>query len=203
MKSLWKNGIVIILLVGGLYVIFLRECNKTNCPANDQVLVSKSVWDSILVLADKPPIIKIDTVYKKGTLVYVDKPLPIPIVDKNDSTINHYSDSLVNKEIDVRVDFKTQGKLLDLKWRYSPIITEIVKNTTVFVPKIVDRPVPVSKGGLYVSGILGGNANSFLPGAGLDWITKKGTVIGGIYQRYGKENIYSFKLGIPIRLKKK
>jgi hypothetical protein len=201
-KKILSNGAIVLLIIAGLYIIFLRECKKTTCPPKDQVLVSKILWDSISSLANHPPEIVIDTCYLQGKIVYINnKPLPKPIPDKKDSTINNYSDSLVNKEINAHIDFKLKGELLGLKWHYIPITTEIIKNTTVFVPKIVDRPVPVSRGGLYISGIGGGNQNSFLFGGGLDYITKKNTEIGYLYQRYGNDNFHSIKLGVKIKFK--
>ena len=200
MKDFWKSGIIGLLIVGVLYVIFLRECKKESiCPAKDEVIIKKSVWDSIETLANKPPIITMDTVKIKGNTVYVnDKPIPKPVINKKDST-NEYLDSLKNKEIDVKIHLKIRGQLLDRSWMYTPMYTKIVKETTVFVPKIIDNPIPIPKYGLFGYTIAGGNGSSFVFGGGLAFITKKNTEIGYQYQRFGSVSFHSLKLGIQIK----
>jgi len=201
MKDWWKNGAVILLVIGVLYIIFLRECKRPlPCPGENEVIVSQSVWDSIMALANKPPIVKIDTHYIQGPIVYVDRPVPIPTPDPKDTTINHYSDSLIQSDINVWVDFSVRGRLLYRQWTYRPITTVITKDSTIFVPKIVEveKIVIQPQNGLYAYGMAGGNSNTFLFGGGLDYITRKDTEIGYMYQRYGNENFHSFKLGARL-----
>jgi hypothetical protein len=199
MKDLWKNGIVVLLVIGGLYIIFLRECkNERPCLAKDEIAIKKSVWDSIQTLANKPPEVKIDTVYIKGKTVYIQVNTPVAKPDPKDSTINDYTDSIKNKSIDVLVALKVKGSLLNINWEYTPIVTEVLKTETIYVPKIINNPVATPKNGLYVHTTAGGNANSFLFGGGLDFITKKNTEIGYVYQRYGSNNFHSVKLGFKL-----
>lgn len=205
MKDLWKSGVLILLIIGVLYIIFLRECKSPPaCPPKGQVLVAQSTWDSIKALANKPPIIKRDTIRIKGDIVYVpSSPLPQPKPEPKDSTINTYSDSLIRNNINVWYSFKVKGVLLERTWVYLPVTTLVNESITHFIPYIIDRPIRVPVNGLFVYGMVGGNMNSFLPGAGADFITKKGTEFGYLYQRYGTENFHNFKLGIKIQLKKK
>jgi hypothetical protein len=203
MKDFLRNGALILLVIAVLYIIFLRECKKPEpCPPVGQVLVSQKTWDSIQIIANMPPVTIIDTFYLKGDTVWVSSPLPVPVPDPEDSTINNYSDSLVNENINVWIDFRLRGTLLDRNWHYIPIITEITKETINYVPKIVDREVPVPKDGYYLSGILGGRAAMpIMYGASLDLVTKKGNLYGMQFQRMGTQNFYSFRLGAKIRLK--
>lgn len=202
MKNLVTSGILILVIIGVLYLIFLRECKKTEpCPPDGKVLIDQSIWDSILIIANMPPVTVIDTFYLKGDTVYITSPLPVPVPDPEDSTINNYADSLVNDKINVWYDFRLRGTLLDRQWKYIPITTQIVKETTNYVPKIVDNPIPVSQRGLYLSGLIGGNEQSFLFGGSLDLITKKDNLYGLQYQRLGNDNFYSFRLGAKIRIK--
>lgn len=202
MKNLVTSGILILVIIGVLYLIFLRECKKTEpCPPDGKVLIDQSIWDSILIIANMPPVTVIDTFYLKGDTVYIISPLPVPVPDPEDSTINNYADSLVNDKINVWYDFRLRGTLLDRQWKYIPITTQIVKETTNYVPKIVDNPIPVSQRGLYLSGLIGGNEQSFLFGGSLDLITKKDNLYGLQYQRLGNDNFYSFRLGAKIRIK--
>lgn len=197
MKDLWKSGILILLIIGVLYIIFLRECKHTPSPATDEITIKKKVWDSIQFLAHKPPVVRIDTFYKEAPIVYVQgKPVLIPVVN-NDST-KQYKASIINKEINVGVDLKVKGELLDLQWQYKPIVKEIRIDSLIYVPHIVNNPVPIQKTGIFISVNMGGNVNSFLFGGGIDFITKKNTELGYIYQRYGSQNFHSFKIGIKL-----
>jgi hypothetical protein len=200
-QKILRNGALILLLIAGMYILFLRECKSDKCPPKGQVLVNQAVWDSIQKLANKPPVIKVDTFYKQGPIVYIYKPLPKPIPEK-DTTINDYKDSLVTKDINVHVADRIQGTLLDRKWYFTPITKEIVKTITQYVPQIVNNPVSVSKAGLYGWGTVGGNQNAFLFGGGLDYLTKKNTELGFMYQRYGNVSFYSVKLGAKLTFKR-
>ena len=202
MKDLWKSGVLILLIIGIVYILYLRECTRPlSCPAEDEMIIKTSVWDSILVLADKPAEVRIDTEYIKGDIIYISSiPLPDPIIEPNDTTINNYADSVVNKDIDVHYDFKVQGVLLNREWSYRPITTEIRIDSIIYVPKLVNVPIPViqAKNDFYLSGVAGGNKNTFLFGGGLDLITKKETMLGYQYQRFGDENFHSVRVGFKI-----
>jgi hypothetical protein len=202
MKNFITSGLGVLVLILLGYIFISRQCSKsTNCPPKGYVLVSQATWDSIQTLANKPPAIKRDTVYIKGKIIYVNSPLPIAKPKTEDSTINSYSDSIVNKQINVHYNFDIKGKLLCREWSYIPITTQITIEKTIYVPKIVNNPVPTSKAGLFISALVGGNKETFLFGGNLDLITKKNTMIGVVYQRWGNDNLYSVKLGIPIKFK--
>ena len=201
MKDLWKSGVLILLIIGVLYIIFLRECkHPLPCPAQDEVIIKRSTWDSILALADKPPIIKIDTIIIKGETVYISVPMPYPVPNSQDTTINQYSDTLLQKDIDVIYDFKVQGVLIDRTWRYRPTYTYVTKDSIIYVPHIVEvvKPVYQPANRLYGNFVFGGNKSAFLFGGGVDYITKKDTQFGYMYQRYGDENFHSIKLGVNL-----
>ena len=201
MKDLWKSGVLILLIIGVLYIIFLRECkHPLPCPAQDEMIIKQATWDSILALANKPPEVRIDTQYIKGDVIYVTVPIPTPTPDPIDSTINHYSDSLVRNDVDVRILYTIRGQLISRTWAYTPIIREIRRDSIIYVPHIVEiiKPVSTAKNTLYGYATFGGNKNTFLFGGGMDWITKKDTQIGYMYQRYGDENFHSVKLGVNL-----
>ena len=205
MKDLWKSGILVLLVIGVLYIIFLRECkHPLPCPPKGQVLIPQPTWDSIQALANKPPKVTHDTLRIKGDIVYVPAPLPKPVPEEGDTLINDYADSLIKKDINVWYEFKVRGILLSRDWRYRPIQTIVRIDSTVYVPHIVNVPVITiqAKNGLYIYGTAGGNDKSFLFGGGADFITKKETEIGGVYQRFGNENFYSVKLGVKLHFGK-
>ena len=206
MKELWKSGVLFLIIIAVLYIIFLRECKRPElCPATDEVIIKKATWDSILALANKPPVVIIDTQWIEGPTVYLPgEPLPPVVIDPADTTVSHYSDSLVKKDINVRVEYTINGRLLAREWFYKPIIVEIKKDSIVYVPKIVpvEKEIPVPHNGLYAYGLAGGNKDMFLFGGGIDFITKKETEFGYLYQRFGNENIHSVKIGAKLFNKK-
>jgi hypothetical protein len=206
LKKILSNGFLLLLIISVLYILYLRECKRPEpCPGKDEILVPLSVWNKIQELANKPA--KHDTIWIKGDIVYVpttpNNPLPLPKPEPKDSTINNYSDSLVNKEIDVHYDFKVNGTLIFRSWSYRPIIERITDS--VPYPVVVDNSYPVKtpQNGLYISGIAGGNKSSFIFGGGLDYITKKETEIGYMYQRFGNEGFHLVKFGGKLFKKRK
>ena len=204
MKDFFKNGALILLAIVVVYLIFLRECKKPSpCPPVGSVLIPQKTWDSIQALADKPPIIKIKKEYIKGDTVYIIKNLPVPVPDLKDTTILNYHDSLKNENIDVWIDFRLHGTLLDHKWGYVPITKQITLEKIKYVPQIVEKPISVLKNGYYFSGLLGGRAGEpIMVGVSLDLITKKDNLYGLQYQRLGNLNFYSIKIGAKLKSKK-
>ncbi|MFA5152438.1 MAG: hypothetical protein WC554_07775 [Clostridia bacterium] len=160
------------------------------------MIIKKSVWDSIQSLANKLPMIHIDTIYEvKRDTVYITHSNPVPII-VNDS-IKKYSDSIVNKEINVWGNVFVKGELLDWKWKYIPITTQITKTIIEYVPKIVNNPIPVYYNSFYLYGIIGISDN-FATGFGLNYITKKGYEYGYFYERVNTQNVHNIKLGIRL-----
>lgn len=203
MKDFWKGGIIVLLIIGALYIIFLRECKSSKpCIADNEMIIKKSVWDSIQKLANKPAEVRIDTVRIVLPARVIVKTVPIPIQDLKDTTINNYKDSLVNEDIRVWFDCSVKGKILTTGWLYEPVVTTITKETIKYVPKIVDNPINMPKNGLYLYVTGGVNSSNVILGGGIDFITKKDTEIGYLYQRYGTMNFHSLKLGFKLKLGK-
>jgi len=201
------NGFLILLIIAVFYILYLRECKRpAPCPAEDEKIVKKSDWQSMIDLANKPA--KHDTIWIKGDIVYVptapNNPLPQPKPEPKDTTINNYSDTLFKKDINVVYNYTVQGILKTRSWDYRPII-ERITDSIPYPVYVQGDPyeIKVSQRGLYVYGIAGGNANAFLFGGGLDYITKKSTELGYMYQRFGNDNIHSIKVGIKLFKKDK
>jgi len=199
MKDLLKNGVLFLLAILILYVIFLRECKQSVCPPKGQVLVSQAVWDSIMNLAGKKPIVRIDTVWLKPDTVIIEKPTlptPKPVGD----SLNFYSDTLQRKDIYVSYNFTVKGTLEDRFWAYRPVIMTVRRDSIIFVPSIIEgQTLPVrAKNRLFGEINFGGNKNSFICGGGITLLTKKNTEIGYFYQKYDHEGFHNIKLGICI-----
>ena len=200
-----SNGFLVLLIVAVFYILYFRECKRSpECPPKGQMLLSQQTWDSIQALANKPA--KHDTIWIKGDVVYVpttpNNPTPLPKPESKDSTINNYSDTLFKKDIDVVYNFSVAGTLKTRSWSYRPIITRITDS--IPYPVIIKEPYPVKtpQNGLYAYVIAGGNNSAFIFGGGLDFITKKDTEIGYLYQRFGKQSYHSVKLGWKIKIGK-
>ena len=211
LKKLLSNGLLILLIIAVLYILFLRECKKPlPCPAEDEIIVKKDVWKDMIALADKPPVVRVDTFWKERPTITPNPQPPLPnpqhtdignIVNDSNEGINFYQDSLIKKDINVWVDYSIEGILLSRNWRYKPISSTVTRDSiyTVIKYKEIEKPVKQPQNGLYAYGTAGGNKTAFLFGGGLDWITKKDTELGYMYQRFGDINFHSVKLGIKIK----
>jgi len=201
MKQLNKVSIVLIILLG-LFILYLLECKRApECLKDGEMIIAESVWDEIKALADKPPEIQIDTFIIKGETVYIDHPVPIPVPDPADTTILVYSDTLNNDSINAWIDFRLRGELISLRWGYTPLTTEIIQETTIYVPQIVNNEVPVYKREIFLSGAVGGNVHSFTYGADVDYVNKKRNIYGFQYRRIQDDNFYMIKVGAKIQFR--
>lgn len=208
MDNKFKNGLIAGLIIAGLFAAFYAGyrvyAEYHPCPPKDQTLIPQAVWDSIKALADKPPTVHIDTEWVEKPVVIPPQP-PLPYPQVIDTISNRYADSLVNKEINVHYDFEVKGTLLNRTWSYKPITLIVKEIDSIPYPQLIEVPKPYAsyRSGFYIYGLAGGNAEAFLFGGGMDFITKKGTELGAMYQRFGSNNLYSVKLGIQIRLSKR
>jgi hypothetical protein len=197
MSDVLKNGFLIILTIGLLYLIFLRECKREECPPDGSVLVSQAFIDSLRSIANKPPIVIIkDSIVYRDTVIYIIKDPPIPIDTINKLRI--YRDSIYNDSIRVWTEMHINGSLEVFNQWYRPIIHYRTKTIEIPKPYPVPHEVPVNKSGLYVSSIIGGGSR-FMIGASVDYLNKKDVSYGMQYQRYGNDNIYGIRIGIKIK----
>ena len=197
MSDVLKNGFLIILTIGLLYLIFLRECKREECPPGGSVLVSQAFIDSLRSIANKPPIVIIkDSIVYRDTVIYIikDPPIPIDTIDK----LRIYRDSIYNDSIRVWTEMHINGSLEVFNQWYRPIIHYRTKTIEIPKPYPVPYEVPVNKSGLYVSSIIGGGSR-FMIGASVDYLNKKDVSYGMQYQRYGNDNIYGIRIGIKIK----
>jgi len=194
MKNLWKSGILVLLIIGIVYIIFLRECKYK--PPEGFSLVETYYLEALEKIVNTPPDTFVVTKLIKGDPVTITHTEFVYVTDSTQLKI--YTDSIVNDSINVWSSIYIDGFLRSWEWKYKPITTTIERNINIYVPKIVEKPVPVPVKGLYLSGIAGGNMDSFVFGAGIDFITKKNNLYGLQYQRFGEKNIYSVRIGAKI-----
>jgi hypothetical protein len=198
-------GLIILALIIIIYIIFLNECKRpTPCPPPGKILIAQSSWDSIKAIANKPPIVTIDTFWIRDTITIPNPQPPIPQPQPDTSTVgvNQYSDSLILKDVNAWYNFKVKGTLLTRTWAYRPRTLEIHKDSIVYVPKVVEVLVPqeTAANHMYFEIMYGTEFKEFwsLPGLGTTFISKKDFSIGYMYQRMDKTNFHSIKLGVRI-----
>ena len=199
MKNLWKSGILILLVVGVLYIIYLRECKGPDPgPPEGYILVDKADWDSIIAVANEPPDSFITITVVPGPTVYLpNKPIPVPQPVSGDTVA--YSDSIVNDSINVWVDVMVEGLILSWDWKYNPITRHIETIIERKVPVPVEVKTAIYKRELFISGVVGGNMDAFSFGGDLDYINLKRNIYGLQYRRLGDEDFYYFKLGVSLK----
>ena len=199
MKNLWKSGILILLVVGVLYIIYLRECKGPDPgPPEGYILVDKADWDSIIAVANEPPDSFITITVVPGPTVYLPgKPVPVPQSVSGDTVA--YSDSIVNDSINVWVDVMVEGLILSWDWKYNPITRHIETIIERKVPVPVEVKTAIYKRELFISGVVGGNMDAFSFGGDLDYINLKRNIYGLQYRRLGDEDFYYFKLGVSLK----
>jgi hypothetical protein len=196
--------LLIGLIVGGWIVYKFKPLPEGKVIANQTAIDSLNAFitfvDSIENLPMEPVVTKTDTVYI--TKIESITSTPTAEVDKQDTTITHYLDSLVReKEINVWVDIMVKGAIEDLKieWDYRTVIRtiETVTEKPVYKPIITTIKVPKYVTGHYLSAIAGGNDKFFTFGVDYD-LVKYNRIYGFQYRRQGDQNVYAVKIGINL-----
>jgi hypothetical protein len=207
MKNVWITLLMVIILLALGYSIYRVE-SKSVVIHKDEMIVKKSLMDSINALANKPPVIQIDTVTIEKTREVIHHDFQYAHGDSILANGSYFSitptvviDSLVNPEINVTTIDKVVGKILNRNWVYVPKRINIKEIRFEYVPKIVNNPINVyvKKNGMYAYGALGGSKNHFMMGVGLDFISKKDVTYGYMYQNFAGESIHSIKVGMKLK----
>jgi hypothetical protein len=205
-----KNLLSIVLIIIGVILGWFIS-SFFGGVSEGKVLVDQSAVDSLrafTVFVDSIENLPMEPTVTQSETIYVEVPKyittePIAVVDPIDSTVTHFSDSLlIEKEINVWVDIMVRGHVNDLKvqWVYVPVL-RIIETTTerpVYHPIITTIKVPKYVTGHYLSAVAGGNANLFTFGIDYD-VVKRDRVYGLQYRRQGDLNVYSVKIGINLR----
>jgi len=184
MKNLLKNGVLIVLTVGLLYVIFLRECKtKVETVVQTDTIVGPSlvIYDTIYITIEKPVYIVKNTV--SYDTVYIDS-----------SRFMVYNDSIVNDSIRFWQDIWVNGTIGIWNQRYEPII---VHRDTRYETPVYIKSTEIKRE-LFLSGILSGNVETFSPGVSLDYVNKKRHLYGVSVQYLNGKPLYGFRIGAKI-----
>lgn len=194
---------ILLALIIIIYIIFLNECRRpTPCPPQGKLLIAQSTWDSIKAIADRPDSVRIDTILIRDTIVIPNPQPPMPQPKPDSLGTNEYRDSLILKDVNAWYSFTVKGTLLTRTWAYRPITLEIHKDSIIYVPKIVEVPIPVETAAnhLYFEIMYGTEFKEYwtLPGIGLNFTSKKDFEIGYMFQRTQDKYYHSIKLGIKI-----
>lgn len=156
------------ILAGALAGVITCLLLRKPCPPDGYRLIRQSEIDSINTIASRPPVVRVDTIIIRDTLIkIVNKPLPEPATI--DSVTTAYYDSLIGPDVHVYISDLIAGRLLSRQWAYRPIIRQITIDSTIYVPQIVTignyRPI----GGIYPSiGVI--YINKVYPAIGMTYI---------------------------------
>ena len=195
-KKLLSNTILLVIIIGGLYILYLRECRRPlECPPPDQVLVSQGFLDSLTMIANQPP----DTISVHDTVIITDRvivsvEIPIPVFI--DSTTNFYQDSTISDSIRHFQSIWIKGNnIINWEKAYEPIV--FFRETTIEVSNPIPIPyeVPVVQRELFAYGTLGGSQINSAFGVGLLFTTKTRYIYGAEVVRWKETNIWSVKIG--------
>jgi len=184
MKNVIQSFIIILFLLilgfaNGYFV------HKTQCPGKGNVIVPQSFLDSLELVASLPP----DTVLKE-VIVYQDKPVYVEVevsAPTKEGELNHYSDSLVNDEINIWDELWVRGTIEKWDRRYNPVYKEITKEIHIPKPVPVKYEVEVPQKGLYIETGIGYGFDSPLLSGEILYLTKNNKFIG-VQTLVGKDN---------------
>lgn len=199
MKDVLTKSFLIVLAIGLFYLIFLRECG-TSCPPKGHALVTEGFIDSLIAVANKPPVVIIkDSIVYRDTIIYIIKNVPIPVDVTTETSI--YRDSIYNDSIRVWTELLVDGSIQRWDQWYQPIIHYRTITEKVNVPYPVIEKVPYCGNALYLSGLAGAMGKDFAIGVGADFVTNN-RLYGIQYNRIGNGNVIQGKLGLKIKFKK-
>jgi hypothetical protein len=199
MKDLLSKSFLIILAIGLIYFLIMRSC-QPQCPPVGHQLVTDQFMDSLIVMANKPPIIEIkDSIVYRDTIIYIIKNVPVPVEINEDLKV--YRDSIYNDSIRVWTEISSLGDIVRWDQWYQPIIHYKTKTVKEYVPYPVNNTISEFKNSVYLYGLAGGNFDRSIFGIGSDYNTEKMTY-GLQYQRFGTNNLIQAKIGIRIKIKK-
>lgn len=199
MKDLLTKSFLIILAIGLIYFLIMRSC-QLQCPPDGHQLVTDQFMDSLIALANKPPIIEIkDSIVYRDTIIYIIKNVPVPVEINEDLKV--YRDSIYNDSIRVWTEISSLGDIVRWDQWYQPIINYKTKTVKEYVPYPVNNTISEFKNSVYLYGLAGGNFERSIFGIGSDYSTEKMTY-GLQYQRFGTDNLIQAKIGIRIKIKK-
>lgn len=209
MKNFFNSFLVVVFIfLFGWGLLKIIECGTKDPSKIEMVSIPKVTWDSIQILAKKPPVIHIDTFKIPGKIVYVPihkpTPKPLPVIDSTAGQVVMYSDSLVNDSINVWADIFMKDCIIEgINWSYKPLITQINVEKKKYVPQIVEKPYEAKQRHLYGYGLGGLSGNLGMYGFGLDYFTKKNMQIGIGFDEIllpdnSTKNVFTFKIGFRI-----
>lgn len=184
MKDTAQKVFLIAFGIAIIYLIFLRE-RKTSIQTiriTDTIPGPvRVIYDTMYIEVEKP--------------VYLTKVIHPDTVYVDTSTLLVYKDSIVNDSIRFWQDVWVSGTISFWNQKYEPIIIthEVIKEQPLFVNQVV----PARK--LYLSGIIGGNVETFAPGVGIDYINRKDNLYGLSVQYLNGKPLYGFRIGAKIQ----
>lgn len=143
MKKISTILTILAILVAGVWVLSLRGKYSDSIMEVERLRI---VVDSVRAIEAVPP----DTIRTTDT-IRLEKVKVVTKFKERPPEYNTFEDSIVNKEINVRIKI-TADQIFDITWNYEPVIIREVETINKPYPVIVDNPIPAPASGLFVIG---------------------------------------------------
>lgn len=191
-----------ILIVSIITLVWLCTSPKFSCIRKDEKIVNGELYDSLVAVANRPPIIRIDTIRDtiqgKPIIKWKDKLVPVYL----DSLSTVYKDTLQTDHFKVLISDTLQyNRIVFRKYEYETYVDTILKYVEKEKPVFVDRPVPIPQRGLYWGPYLTGYKKGGSLGAEFFLVTKKENYLGiqgGVSAYIGSNMEYYPTVGIKF-----
>lgn len=180
---------ILSFCIGFLLCFLLLDKCKPSPPSSDD-LPKPSHHETFTsdTVRPKPEVVKVQVLVPGPARTYT-----ITQIDTNMCNLVHvYQDSLKDANQVIYYQDSVRGQLLGKKMSYKLFVPLMVENTHTITDSI-PYPVRINRGGLYISGEIGGNTSGLGISAGADFISKKKWGIGYRYDTRQHTHNVAFK----------
>jgi len=171
MKKILLNIQWMIIILLGLYILFLQQCTN-NDPIylpSDTTIVTKTITH-------------IDTVYETDT-VTINKTHPPKIIYR-DKDLTTYSTAFKDSLIEGEIISSVKGELISSQLKYKPLFPKYIKRTdSIFTTKYIDKEIEKKYFAIFLGAEIGGNTNTFMLSPKISIKTKNDNIYGLRYNR--------------------
>ena len=171
MKKIILNIQWVIIILLGLYILFLQQCTNID-PI--QLPSDTTVVTHIITT--------IDTVYQTDT-VTINRTQPPKIIYR-DKDLTTYSTAFKDSLIEGEIISSVKGKLISSQLKYKPLFPKYINRTdSIFTIKYIEKEIEKKYFAVFLGLEVGGNTNTFMVSPKLSIKTKNDNMYGLRYNR--------------------